>query len=72
MSDTPSAEKIAANYAAMLDSVAIINGSKPDVVGMTDAEWTANVEANKEHLRMMVAKDYWTTEDMTTINAAIA
>lgn len=72
MSDTPSKEKIAANYAAMLDSVALINGSKPDVVGMTDSEWTANVEANKEHLRMMVAKDYWTTEDMTTINAAIA
>ena len=50
MSDTPpSAEKIAANYAAMLDSVALINGSKPDVIGMSDSEWAANVEANKEH-----------------------
>jgi hypothetical protein len=30
------------------------------------------VSRNVEHLEIMVAKDYWTTEDMTAANAAIA
>ena len=38
---------------------------------MSDSEWNELVERNKRHLRMMVAKDYWTNEDMTAINAAI-
>jgi len=29
------------------------------------------VDRNVEHLELMVAKDYWTTEDMTAANAAI-
>ena len=29
------------------------------------------VEANKEHLRIMVEKDYRTDEDMTAVNDAI-
>jgi hypothetical protein len=70
MTDTPSTEQIAENYAAMGHSVELINGSKPD--NITDDEWTACIERNKEHLRTMVAKDYWTDEDMTAVNAAIA
>ena len=69
MSDTPDAEQIAQNYTAMGHSVDLINGSKPS--NMTDEEWTETVERNKEHLRIMVAKDYWTDEDMTAVNAAI-
>ena len=69
MTDTPSAEKIAEDYASMMQSVELINGTKKDHV--TDEEWTARVELNKEHLRIMVAKDYWTDEDMTAVNAAI-
>lgn len=72
MTETPTAEEIAAHYSAMLDSVDLINGSKPNVVGMSDAEWDANVEANKEYLRTMVEKDYWTNENMTAVNAAIS
>jgi len=30
------------------------------------------VSRNVEHLQIMVAKDYWTTESMTAANAAIA
>jgi hypothetical protein len=30
------------------------------------------VSRNVEHLEIMVAKDFWTTEDMTAANAAIA
>jgi hypothetical protein len=29
------------------------------------------VDRNVEHLELMVAKDFWTTEDMTAVNAAI-
>jgi hypothetical protein len=29
------------------------------------------VDRNVEHLELMVAKDYWTSEDMTAANAAI-
>jgi len=35
-------------------------------------DWTATVSRNVEHLQLMVAKDYWTSEDMTAANAAIA
>ena len=69
MSDTPTSEEIAKHYIAMGHSVDLINAGKSD--DMTDEEWTAIVERNKEHLRIMVAKDYWTDEDMTAVNAAI-
>ena len=35
------------------------------------AERQGAVDRNVEHLELMVAKDYWTTEDMTAVNAAI-
>ena len=62
-------EQIAKNYAAMLHSVDVINGSK--LSWMSDDMWNEMIENNKNHLRIMVAKDYWTSEDMTTVNAAI-
>jgi len=64
------AEEIAAHYLACLDSVALINGSQPE--GMSDEDWTDCVARNKEHLVLMLAKDYWTTEDMTAMQAASA
>tara|TARA_R110002012_G_scaffold18256_1_gene67341 strand:+ start:2670 stop:2885 length:216 start_codon:yes stop_codon:yes gene_type:complete len=69
MLDTPTTEEIAAHYTAMGHSVDLLNAGKPD--NMTDEEWTATVNRNKEHLRIMVAKDYWTDENMTAVNAAI-
>jgi hypothetical protein len=72
MTDTPeiTAEEIAQNYTAMGHSVDLLNAGKPE--GMEDADWTDTVARNVEHLQLMVAKDYWTTEDMTAANAAIA
>ena len=70
MSDEITAEEIAANYTAMGHSVALLNAGKPE--GMEDDEWTDTVSRNVEHLQLMVAKDYWTSEDMTAVNAAIA
>jgi len=63
-------EEIAQNYTAMGHSVELLNAGKPE--GMEDADWTDTVARNVEHLELMVAKDYWTTEDMTAANAAIA
>jgi hypothetical protein len=39
---------------------------------MSDEDWADTVSRNVEHLEIMVAKDYWTSEDMTAANAAIA
>ena len=70
MTDTPTAEEIAANYTSMGHSVDLLNAGKPD--DMEDADWTDTVSRNVEHLQLMVAKDYWTSESMTAANAAIA
>jgi len=68
--DELTAAEIAANYVACGDSVALINAGKP--ADMEDADWTDTLARNKEHLTLMLAKDYWTTEDMTAITAAAA
>jgi hypothetical protein len=62
------AEQIAQHYSAAMDSVNLINGGQPE--GMTDAEWTDCLSRNKEHLKIMLAKDYWTTEDLTPLQQA--
>ena len=61
-------EQIAKHYSAAMDSVNLINGGKPD--NMTDAEWADCLSRNKEHLKIMLAKDYWTTEDLAPLQAA--
>jgi hypothetical protein len=67
---TPSAEEIARHYSACMDSVNLINGGKPE--GMEDADWADTVARNKEHLKIMLAKDFWTTEDLGPLQAAAA
>lgn len=67
--ETPTADEIAKHYNAALDSVNLINGTKPDL--MTDAEWTATLQRNKAHLEIMVAKTYWTTENLQPFHDAI-
>ena len=61
-------EQIAQDYKAAMDSVNLINGGKPD--NMTDADWADCLSRNKEHLKIMLAKDYWTTEDLAPLQAA--
>ena len=63
-------EEIAQHYSAMGDSVELITAGQP--VGMEDAEWADTLARNKEHLSIMIAKDFWTTEDMTAATAAAA
>lgn len=70
MIDLTPQEQIAKHYAACLDSCNLINGGKPE--GMGDAEWADTVARNKEHLNIMLAKDFWTTEDLTLLQQAAA
>jgi len=72
MTDTPTAEEIAQHYTAMGHSVDLINDIVAGNQDDTDAdERQATVDRNVEHLELMVAKDYWTNESMTAVNAAI-
>ena len=64
------AEDIAQDYTAMGHSVDLIDAGQPEDVD--DDEWVLMRARNVEHLELMVAKDYWTGEDMTAVNAAIA
>lgn len=68
--DQPTAEQIAKHYSAAMDSVNLINGNKPE--HMTDTEWVDCVARNKEHLKIMLGKDFWTTEDLTPLRTASA
>ena len=73
MADEKTKEEIAQDYTAMGHSVELINA----VVGGTAmADDTAEdkqacVDRNVEHLELMKAKDYWTSEDMTEVDKAI-
>ena len=73
MTDTPTAEEIAQHYTAMGHSVDLINdivaGNQDDDMEAADRQDT--VDRNVEHLQIMVAKDFWTNESMTAVNAAI-
>ena len=62
-------QEIAQNYSAAGDSVTVIN----ELVALSarDADQVDTVRRNVEHLQLMVAKDYWTTEDLAPLNAAI-
>ena len=64
------AEEIARHYSAAMDSVNLINAGQPE--GMEDAEWESTVARNKAHLVLMLAKDYWTDEDLTPLQQAAA
>jgi hypothetical protein len=67
---TPTPEEIARHYSAAMDSVNLINAGKPEM--MTAEDWADCLARNKEHLTIMLAKDYWTTEDLTPLQAASA
>ena len=61
-------QQIAKHYSACMDSVNLINAGQPE--GMDDADWADCLARNKEHLRIMIAKDFWTTEDLTPLQQA--
>ena len=58
-------EQIAKNYAAALDSVNLIKELRAKETLTEDEEKT--IQRNLEHLEIMLAKDYWTNEDLTPL-----
>ena len=71
--EVKTAEEILQDYTAMSHSVSLINGiiAGTSMENETDEDKQSAVERNVEHLELMVAKDYWTTEDMTAVESAI-
>jgi len=71
--DEQTSEQIAQHYTAMSHSVDLINAIIAGEAMADDeaADKQDCVNRNVEHLEIMVAKDFWTTEDMTAANAAI-
>ena len=68
------AEQIAQHYSAAMDSVNYINEL---VAGQHDDRMTAEekadaIQRNVDHLKIMVAKDYWTNENLQPFHDAIA
>jgi hypothetical protein len=61
-------EQIEKHYSAAMDSVNLINGKKPE--SMTDEEWSDCIARNKEHLKIMLAKDFWTDQNLAPLQAA--
>ena len=66
---TPTTTEIAQHYSAAGDSVTLIN-ELVAIETLTEEE-TDRVKRNVEHLEIMVAKDYWTTEDLAPFNSAV-
>jgi len=67
-------EQLAQDYAAMGDSVNLINAiiAGESMVDESAEDRQDCVDRNAQHLELMVAKDDWGSEDMTAINAAIS
>ena len=66
------AEEIAQHYSAAMDSVNFINELN---AGQYDERMTAEEKAdalsrNKDHLKIMLAKDFWTNQDLTPLRNA--
>ena len=68
MTEEITAGQIAKHYSAAMDSVNLINAGQPEL--MTDEDWADTVARNKAHLKIMLAKDFWTTEDLTPLQGA--
>ncbi len=62
------AEQIAQHYSAAMDSVNLLNAGQPE--DMSDEDWADCMQRNKEHLKIMLAKDFWTDEDLTPLQEA--
>ena len=72
--EVKTSEEIAQDYTAMGHSVELINGviDGSKMADEEDADKKDCVKRNVEHLELMKAKDYWTSEDMTAVDSAIS
>ena len=63
-------EQITKHYSSAMDSVNLINALKAKPA--LNAEDTGTLARNQGHLVIMLAKEYWTTEDLTPLQSAAA
>ncbi len=70
MDNEITAEEIAQNYSAAMDSVTLINAVIADPDAYANDETV--IQRNVDHLKIMVAKDYWTDENLAPFNDAIS
>jgi len=65
-------QQVAQDYKAAMDSVALLEAGKPEL--MTDEDWADTVKRNKEHLEIQIAKgaEYYGEHDLTPFEEAIA
>jgi hypothetical protein len=68
--NTITPEEIAKHYSAALDSVALINAGQPE--GVSNEDWADTLKRNQDHLVIMLAKNFWTDEDLAPLQAASA
>jgi len=61
-------QQIAKHYSSAMDSVNLINALKAKSV-LTPEE-VDRMKANKDHLKIMLAKNYWTIEDLAPLKTA--
>ena len=67
------AEEIAQHYSAAMDSVNFINEINAGEHDTMTAEEKADaIQRNVDHLKIMVAKDFWTNENLQPFRDAIA
>lgn len=67
-------EQLAQDYLAMGHSVDLINAiiAGEQMADESAEDRQACVDRNAQHLQLMIAKDDWGSEDMTSVNAAIS
>ena len=68
--EQPTSEEIARHYSAAMDSVNLIMAGKP--TGMSDSDWADCLVRNKSHLNIMLAKPWWTTQNLEPLQQAAA
>ena len=70
MEDELTPERIAKHYSACLDSVWVVNDAIANLDRYVGDDTV--IQRNVQHLECMRNAEFWTTEDMTPIDAAIA
>ena len=72
MPETPdyTAEDVAFFYRASLDSVTLVDALVAQ--DTRDDDEVDTLRRNVEHLELMLAKDWWTDEDLTPFEASVA
>ena len=71
--ETRTTDELAQDYTAMGHSVDLINGiiDSSKMADESQEEKNDCVQRNVDHLKIMVAKEDWGSEDMTPSNSAI-